>query len=418
MKKLVSLFLVLAMFLSLTPALAEEPVTVELWYCVAGANGDRMENIIAAYNASQDKVVVKGVYQGDYLPTLAKVKTSIAGGTIPCDILMIGSEYCIQLYEEDILVNLNPYFEKTGVNYDDFIEGLAYYFRDAEGNQYGIPFGRSTPALFVNTDMLAELGAEVPTTWDAMQELCKKAIAYDANGEQSRYGWAMAADEWYWLGFLASHGVQLLNDEQTALGCVEDGSLKRAVTRLQEMYQAGEILITPTSDGTVPMQAWAEGKSLFFTWSVAGIGSVRNLVEFNWNIATMPADQKIAVPTGGNGLAILDGTGKEDAAYDFIHWLMTDPNGALYFVKETGYYPFTYSMAESEAIQQYFAEVPGAKVAFDQLQYADDSGYYCNKLAEIRNALNVLMEAVIFDGADVQEQIDIMAESVADALAD
>lgn len=52
------------------------------------------------------------------------------------------------------------------------------------GNLYAIPFMRSTEALYINEDMVHDLGYEIPDilTWDFVWELSEKAMEKDADG--------------------------------------------------------------------------------------------------------------------------------------------------------------------------------------------------------------------------------------------
>lgn len=149
---------------------------VNFWHSMGGRNGDLLNNMVAAYNASQDKVEVVAEHQGDYYSAIAKTQTAIAAGNGP-DILQTGTgQVSILAKEEGILENLVPYMEKSGMSVSDFnptfITGMSLDPSDTK-TLVAMPMGCSTPVLFCNMDLLKEAGAEVPETWAELSDTTK-----------------------------------------------------------------------------------------------------------------------------------------------------------------------------------------------------------------------------------------------------
>lgn len=57
---------------------ASGPVEIEFWYGLGGTLGETMEEMIVAFNESQDEVVVKGVVQSSYEETSKMLQAAIA----------------------------------------------------------------------------------------------------------------------------------------------------------------------------------------------------------------------------------------------------------------------------------------------------------------------------------------------------
>ena len=75
-------------------------------------------------------------------------------------------------------------------------------------------------------------------------------------------------------------------------------------------------------------------------------------------------------------------------------------------------------MSESSAIQEVWASNPYGKVAFEQLEYASDKSHRVPQIGTILNELLVAVQAIMYDNEDVQEQLDILADSVETIMAE
>ncbi len=45
---------------------ADGKIEIEFWHCMGASNGELIQELTDAFNASQDKIVVKAVHQGSY----------------------------------------------------------------------------------------------------------------------------------------------------------------------------------------------------------------------------------------------------------------------------------------------------------------------------------------------------------------
>ena len=57
MKRIVSLFLMLALILSLSAGVAEEKTVIHFWHCHSGAVAESHQFLVDKFNASQDKII-------------------------------------------------------------------------------------------------------------------------------------------------------------------------------------------------------------------------------------------------------------------------------------------------------------------------------------------------------------------------
>ena len=272
MKKIIALLLVLAMALSLAAcgAKAEEKTTVTM---IAAQYGDKTAEWWAGFEkkfeeANPDIDFVVDVVSWNDIYTV--VNTRIANGEQP-DLLNIDG---FADYQADGLLKPASEWvsEKT---YAKFYESfLAESIVD--GTVWAVPDLASARALYVNTDILAAAGVEVPTTWTELLAACEAIKAYDP--EIYPWGVDMTTDEgqaafayYTWNnggGFVNDNREWVLNSAENVeamnyiVGLYNDGltnSDPANDTRyaLQDLFAAGKLamMIGPTQIETVVKDA-------------------------------------------------------------------------------------------------------------------------------------------------------------------
>lgn len=140
-------------------------------------------------------------------------------------------------------------------------------------------------------------------------------------------------------------------------------------------------------------------------------------MDFDYVTAFLPKNDVYANPTGGANVALMAGSSNKEAAWEFIRWMETDPQGGLQFILQSGYLPFTKKMVESPEIQDLWAKDPNRKVAYDQLQYAIDTN---NDVAwpEVMHEFFSTIEAIMYDSQDIQAALDAFNKETERILAE
>src|SRR5580700_1420270 len=65
------------------PLYRDGRIVVTFWYAFGDTVRKVLLELVARYNASQDRVHVDAVHQGDYFEALAKLRSALAAGTAP-----------------------------------------------------------------------------------------------------------------------------------------------------------------------------------------------------------------------------------------------------------------------------------------------------------------------------------------------
>jgi len=396
---------------SLTPG--DGITRVQFWHSMGGKNGERLETLCNAFNDSHPGIKVIPSYQGDYWTAASKAIAAVAVGENP-DIVQMGADHVSVFSREDgVIADLLPYMKKSGIDPDDFIEAFSWDYR-IKGKFIAVPFGRSMPVLYINKDMFAKEGLSIPTNWDEWAKVSNALVRKKANGEITRYGFAMPRDTWYFFMACAQAGGDFINKEHTGMGCIQNGNGLRAYTYFQNLHNSGAMFFGPvTESSNTCIQMFLEGKCGMLLNSIGALTNVQSNAQFTVQVAFVPQGKVRVVPTGGNSICMLEGSKHKEAAWEFIRWAIQDPKGILYFTQDSGYMPITKSMAASPEEQALWKRVPNRAKAYEQLRYASDKGHRVPQSGAIMNELYTFIDAVMYDNEDVKKQLNILAGSIA-----
>ncbi|MEK3726113.1 ABC transporter substrate-binding protein [Paenibacillus sp. FSL H8-0034] len=391
-----------------TPTGGGEKPTVKFWHSMGGKNKDYIDGMVKRFNESQEKVKVEATYQGSYEETVTKLQQGVAAKTAP-DISMLDRSFVGLFAESNVLEDLNPYMKKSGMSVDDFLPGLM---GDSFHNKQliAVPLNRSTPILHVNKTMLDEAGLAIPQTWEELEKV-SKALVIKENGEYKRYGFTMPYSTWYMLAFITQAKGKFFNDEGTSIG-FDNGVGVKMFKYLKDQQNTGALYYPPAKDsGNIVNNMFISGKVGMMYNSTGSIGGLMDNVKFNYVTAFLPKDQAYAVPTGGGNISLMSGSKNKEAAWEFMHWMMTDPKGGLQYVLDSGYLPFTKKMVESKEIKDLWAKQPNNKVAYEQLQYAVDTNKH-SAWPEIIQEYFKTIEAIMYDNKDIESTLAILKKEV------
>ena len=274
MKKVLAVFLALAMIFSMTACgqkeAAAEDITLDVIICQYGPNtndwflGSGMDgtNFVDKFEAENPgvKLNLEVVSWNDVYTV---VDTRIASGQTP-DILNI--DVFANYASEGLLMPVSEYCPED--LYQDFFPSFIDQ-SVMDGTVWAVPDLASARALYYNVDMFEEMGVAVPTTWAELEEVSETILDF-YGGEVYPWGIDMTTDEgqaafayYTWGnggGFVDADGNWAVNSDENveaieyAVGLVKDGYTNpnpETQTRydLQDMFAAGKLAmcIAPNS---------------------------------------------------------------------------------------------------------------------------------------------------------------------------
>lgn len=416
MKKLLSMALVLVLVLSCFSIVsAEEKIVVNFWHSFgSGANLECIDQIIADFNAMQDKYEVVGTFQGNYAEILGKLTVAYAAGDVPA-VSFVDSVDCPQLTDMGMLTNLSQYAAENDPDYDFsvFVDGLMNYGTGADGNYYALPFGRSTPLMYVNMDIVKEATGEeiIPQT---REEFVRVLEAVRDNTDYNPFSCPLVC--WYFANFLTSSGHGFMSkDGLSSYFAIDEGGLA-SFTFWKWLSDEGLYVAPPVGNAAWVGEEFTAGNTAFVFDSTGTLTAKLRDSAFDLRAGFLPADEIYCVQTGGCNMVFPNKAKAEETAgaWAFATYA-TSLEVNAYVNEATGYMLSHKDSYTLESVQKLWEEKPLYKVAYDQLQYVNDvyvSSYFAELNLEVVNLLSSLLQDNQITAQDAYDQLLIICENL------
>lgn len=414
-------------------------VTITFYHTMGSNLTDVLENYIAEFNKLYPNIHIVHTKIGGYDDVRDQISTEITTGAQP------NIAYCypdhVALYNLagsvitlDSLINSTVEVtradgskETLGLTKDqiaDFIEGYYNEGRQfGDGLMYTMPLSKSTEVLYYNATFFAEHNLTPPTTWEEMEELCKKIKEIDPKsiplGYDSEANWFITMCEQYGSPYTSATGDHFLFDNETN---------REFVKKFREWYQKG-YLTTQKIYGAYTSGLFTstnEVKSYMSIGSSAGATHQRPTANadgsypFDVGIATIPqvSETNKKVIFQGPSLCIFKKANQNPqevvASWLFVKYLTTTVEFQAEFSMASGYVPVIKSVSENETYKEFIDGANGgtniaalsAKVCLEQ-----EEAYYTspafNGSSTARDQVGALLAKCLSadDGGNVDAMI-------------
>ena len=478
-KSLVSLLLVIVMCFGMAVSLAScnnndvdndlsggydgSAVTITFYHTMSATNlQPELNKAIARFNELYPNITVEHKQVGDYDAVRDQIKNELTVGAQP------NIAYCypdhVAMYNiakkviplDDLIGSTVEVTRADGTKeimgltqeqIDNYIEGFYNEGRAfGDGKMYTMPFSKSTEVLYYNktafdnwAKLYAETGDEkynikVPTTWDEMEDTCKKIKVLEPNstplGYDSEANWFITMCEQYGSGYTSATKVNGTN-------YLFDNDVNRAfVDRFASWYADGLVTTKELSGGyTSDAFKMAEdevGKSYMSIGSSAGAthqapDMVNNAYPFEVNIVPIPQidASKPKVISQGPSVCIFENADDQEvyASWLFVKFLTTDVEFQASFSQASGYVPVIKNVNEDPYYQDFLAEADGnegiaalsAKVCLEQA-----NAYYVspafNGSSTARDEVGLLMQSCFSNYKAGADNSAMIKEKFEDAI--
>jgi multiple sugar transport system substrate-binding protein len=272
-----------------------------------------------------------------------------------------------------------------------------------QGAGYGVPVFSNCLQLWVNTQMAADAGVDIPTTFDELRE-ASAAMTTDDHFGLVVAGIHNEEATFQWLPFLWSTGSDLatINDEggQAALqlwtDLVEQGAMSQGILGWDQGAAKDEF-------GNLRAGMMVNGP-----WMIPSL--TNDFPDVEWEIAAIPRDQEFTSILGGENYGITLGSQNVEAAWEYIAFTQ-EPENYKQFLQEAGMFPSREDVAEDP----YWADHPVLSVFLEGVRVARPRAYGANYL-EISNAIQDAMQASISGQSTVADALDAAAAIITPLL--
>lgn len=426
MKKWLKKVAVSALGLSLLPfgngavqqVSAQDPVEIEFWYGLGSEAGNKMEEIIQNFNASQDEVVVTGVAQASYDETDQNVQAAMAAGNVPGAFIatpstthrLASNEYIVDLTE--LAANNENYVEE---NYLEAFIDLS----KVDDTLYAIPAYGTTQVIYYNQNVYEEAGVDPEEAFSSWESLAEAAKTIQENtdaefGHLPMWGAGNLVDIAY------SNGGQILS---------EDGT--QVLINSEEWVQAWEFIRVQLHDEkTMGINSGGQGWEYWYQTidqMLQGIGGGytgssgdKGNIDFSY-VGSFPQPGLNGNP-GAASAEVLQFVipaqatpEQQDAAFKFMMYF-TSAEVSAEWLMAIGYIPVNKAVMEDETYVAFLEENPAAGVPYEQAltgtpQFIDPTN------GAINDALSIAADKVELQNVPAQEALD-EAQAVAQEALD
>ncbi len=398
MKKLLFLFLALALSLALvgcdgiddTGSIAEENYNIETVENLKAQEfgsvkvtfrvpfGDSIQAVINdfidEFEVLYPSVDIELDVVSGYTDCKEATVNDINGGIVPTMTVGYPDHFAEYLISKSI-ISLDKFINDPNVGYseDELADFLPDYITenrqfDNKGTFVGLPYNKSTEALYYNIEFFEKYNLELPETWDELEALCAQIMEIVNNiGPDEKY---------YWLGdiqgnlakgdfipCLIDSGGNLFTTiihqwggkytesiyKSNGLVDVQRGTLKfhtsqeatDAFTYLQGLAEKGYVNMPEAMEYTYGSYAFNEGKAVMNIGSTGGSSYYSSAV-CTTGVAPLPyktTDKKSVIQQGTNICIMSKSSDLEKlAAWLFIKYML-EPENTCRLATATGYMP-------------------------------------------------------------------------------
>jgi len=378
---------------------AHAQTEIELWHAMGGQLGEAVNELVAAFNESQDDVVLTPVYRGTYEETLTAAIAAFRAGEQPNIVQVFDAGAATVIGAEGATIPVETLMAENGVEFDieEYISGVRGFYAAADGTMIGMPFNSSAPILYYNETALEEAGVTPPVTWEEFQDVTAPALleAGYVPLAQSHLPWIFTEN------FFARHNLQFASNSNGYDGVdteimVNHPAIRAHFEALVEWQDAGYFgwYGTGWGDNQTPFE---NGEVAMWFGSSASFGGLAERVDFPFNAVMLPYWEAVTTePTqsfiGGAALFAMSGfeTEQNEATAKFFEFLAGVP-AQVQWHTETGYVPITTAAAAATAETGFYEDNPAPLVAIAQLQLASGEytrGYRLGFYVQIRDVMN------------------------------
>lgn len=312
-----------------------EATEIVFWHAMGGGQGEALEKLVKQFEEENPNIKVNLQNQGNY-GDLNQIL--VATMQSPQDLPTITQAYpdwMLQFQSADLVADLTDMVKgENGIeDYEDILPGVREEIEE-DGKIMGLPFNKSTEVFWYNKTLFDELGLEVPTTFEELEEVSKKI-----KEEKDIPGVGFDSLPNYYATYMHNNGLEMDQD----LDLAGDKSVE-AVDYYQKGIKEGYFRIAGTDQ--YMSGPFANEQVGAYIGSNAGEVYVKDGVEGKFEYAAAPYPAESSVQQGTNIYMFENASDEQKkAAFEFLKFLVSKES-QIQFALDTGYMPARTSAVE------------------------------------------------------------------------
>jgi multiple sugar transport system substrate-binding protein len=384
---------------------------------------DAFRTLIRSFERAEPEIDVQLVEASDRNDLIARLSTSIAGGSPP-DLFLMNYRFFGQFAARGALEPLEEYVDGSGeFSLDDFYPEAVDAFR-WDGRVTCMPQNISSLVVYYNRDLFRRFGVPAPTDDMAWSQFVYRAqqLTRDAQGAVVRaadpdlpaqpssapaavYGLGVEPSLIRIAPFLWSNRADLVDDEEHPTRFALD--TPAAKSALEQFFQLR------TAQGVVPPDVEVEaeddetrflnGRMAMLLESRRFVPALREAAAFDWDVAALPAHQQPASILHSDAYCMTKGSNAKDAAWRFVEYAL-GPEGAPVIARTGRTVPSLRSVAESDAFLDPSQKPRSARVFLDVIPTIRNVPTV-STWPEIEDAAGPILENGMYLGKPVDEVV-------------
>jgi sn-glycerol 3-phosphate transport system substrate-binding protein len=353
-------------------------VNITFWNSATNANATVLAAITKTFNASQSKVHVTLVDQASYDDTWQKYEAGLTNGQLP-DAVQLEDQRTQEAIDTQSFLPVQSCMNAAHYSTSDYLARPLAYWK-VNGVQEALPFAVSAPIFFYNELAFTKAGLNPDAPPTTLPEMVADAKALKANGS----GMGLVLDPWHLETWLASANQLFVNNSNGRKARATKGTFttKTALsifTQLNTLVNSGDATTNPSTGPSEfdNLLGIGSGKYAMTIDTSAALGTVTQVLgsgqypNVKLGVSAFPAlsaSIKGGVEPGGSGVYISSKVPALDqaASWVFLSYLC-NPQTQATWAAGTGYIPVRKSAAASPTIKTLWANSPGYKVAYDEI---------------------------------------------------
>ncbi|MBE1283325.1 MAG: sn-glycerol-3-phosphate ABC transporter substrate-binding protein UgpB [Rhodobacteraceae bacterium] len=406
------------------PAWAADKAEVEFWHAMGGQLGETTDQFAADFNAGSDSCQINSTYKGNYTENMTASIAAFRAGQQPhiTQVFEVGTATMMAAGDKGAIYPVYKLMEDAGIDFDQsvYLPAVISYYTDTDNNLLSLPFNSSTPVLWYNKDALDAAGAEVPTTWDELEEVARK-LKENGVAKPFSFGW----QSWSNIeNYSAWHNVAMGSEENGFAGLgteftFNNDAVVNHIQRIADMGQEGTFVYGGRRGDS--RAQFVNGETALWINSSAYYGGFKkDITDFTFGQAMLPVDTAVAdAPQnsiiGGATLWVLQGHEAPEykCVAEFFQFLSSAEQQASWH-QSTGYVPITTAAYDLSKEQGFYETDPMTDTAIKQLSLNEPTpaskGLRFGNFVQIRDIINEELEAVWSGEKSAKDAMDAAVE--------